>query len=411
LLFRDSVLVRRSGARLVLGFSEQLHGKTEGSNYEARVNRLVERGLLVRDGYWHRRLAERAHWEQGDRLHLWTGLMVRPARGVWLLVTGAFNRRCSIKVHEHVVPDTGLFVPLVITLDLSSAQKRDTWLEKEVVCIVPLHPDVRFETCTLGEALEFGRKYIEHFDERVDASGPGHYVGAYRKLAAKDSFEPPAGTARCRLIIAGGPSLHRLRTFDRFATAAGWRKDHPGKDRLQFVDIRNIFDVEGRWDGDALRDLVGETPAAVRRLRKEWTTLYGEPADRALDRFLTGYARSTHGPRIGEPYLTFTPWAFVSTPPGWSSLIDGAHFPGIDGMRGVISTDKYHSLFEVWQFNKILRFRIPRGASLLRALPVPRRWLQAGLETVPLDALRGANDRTTLALHAPSSLPAMARPS
>ena len=38
-------------------------------------------------------------------------------------------------------------------------------------------------------------------------------------------------------------------------------------------------------------------------------------------------------------------------------------------MRGVIATDKYHTLFEVWQFNEAVRFKIPRGATLLRACP------------------------------------------
>jgi hypothetical protein len=53
-------------------------------------------------------------------------------------------------------------------------------------------------------------------------------------------------------------------------------------------------------------------------------------------------------------------------------------------MRGVISTDKYHNLFEVWQFTEARRFKIPRSASLMRVLPVPRRLLDAGFRTVAL---------------------------
>jgi hypothetical protein len=400
LLFADSVLVRWTGSRLALGFAEQMEPKTAGPDYESRVAGLVERGLLIKNGYWHRKLAKRAHWGQAGTLHLWTGFLIRPARDRWLLITGAFNRRCSIDVREHVIPDTGAFVPLVVTLELASVRKRDTWLEKEVACIVPLHPDVRFETSALVDAPELGRRYVDHFDQRWETSAPGHYVGAYRKMTVNESSEAPGGMAACRLVIAGGPSIHRVRTFDRFSTASGWSKDFPGKDRLQFVDVRNIFHVEGRWDGDALRDLVGETPEALEELRAAWAALYGERGVSALNRFLVGYVRSTHGPRIGEPYLTFTPWAFVSTPPGWSTLIDGAHFPGIDGMRGVISTDKYHTLFEVWQFNEAVRFKIPRGATLLRALPVPRRLLQAGLRTMTLDEYRPADGRAERAARA-----------
>src|SRR5581483_10072070 len=116
------------------------------------------------------------------------------------------------------------------------------------------------------------------------------------------------------------------------ATPAGWVRDYPGRERLQYVDVRNIFDVKGLWDGDALRDLVGETPEAVARLQATFGRLYGERGVRAAARHLVGYARSTHGPRIGEPYLTFTPWVFVRTPPGWSTVIDGSHFPRLDGM-------------------------------------------------------------------------------
>ncbi len=52
-------------------------------------------------------------------------------------------------------------------------------------------------------------------------------------------------------------------------------------------------------------------------------------------------------------------------------------------MRGVISTDKFHVLFQVWQFLEPVSFEIPRGASLLRVLPVPRSLLHAGFRSLP----------------------------
>jgi hypothetical protein len=311
LLLADSTLIRRTRSGTVLGFTEELEGKVRGEKYQASVARLVQEGLLPRNSSWCRLLARRAYWQQGGKLHLWTGFLVRPAHGVWILVTGAFNRRCSINVQEHVIPDAGAFVPLIVTLELASARKRDTWLEKEVACLLPLHPEVTFTTRTLEEAHAVGQKYVDYFDERWDASGPGHYLGGYRSLTHKESAEGPDASAACQMVLAGGPNLHRIRTFMRFATPVGWSRDFPGKDRLQFLDVRNIFDVKGRWDGDALRDLVGETPDVVKRLSDSWMSLYGQRAVRAVDRFLAGYVRSTHGPRIGEPYLTFTPWALV----------------------------------------------------------------------------------------------------
>jgi hypothetical protein len=382
LLPGDATLVRSARGQVAVGFTESLQEKVAGPGYQAVVARLAADGVLPARGYWHRRLARSAYWKQGGKLFLWTGLLVRPSAGVWLLLTGAFNRRCSVDVQEHVIPDAGGFVPLVVTLELASVRKKDTWLEKELACLLPIRPGVTFTTRPLAETPAVGRAYVDYFDERWDGYGPGRYLGAYRKLTVKESAEEPAGSAACDLVIAGGPALHRVRSFDRFATPAGWVRDYPGRERLQWVEVRNIFQVEGLWDGDALRDLVGETPAAVAAMVEAWTRLYGDRAARALARHLTAYARSTHGPRIGEPYLTFTPWAFVTTPPGWSSVVDGAHFPRLDGMRGVISTDSYHGLFEVWQFVETGRFAIPRGAPLMRVLPVPRDLLRAGLRDV-----------------------------
>jgi hypothetical protein len=385
LLFNDSVLLRQLRRGVALGFTDNLEAKVGGDGYAARVTALVARGVLPRDGFWHRKFTAGAYWMESGKLHLWTGLLVRPARGVWILATGAFNRRCSIDVVDQIIPDTGQFVPLVITLDLASTRKKDTFLEKELACLVPLLPEATFTSRTLAEAPELGQRYIDHFDDRWDSQGPGKYLGAYRKLTVKESAETSSGPASCRMVTVSGPNLHRFRTFDRFATLRGWSKDHPGKERLQFVEVRNIFHVRGLWNGDALRDLEGETPASVERLRHDWRAVYGDDGVERLNRFLVGYVRSTHGPRIGEPFLTFTPWVFIETPPGWSSFVDGFHFPGLDGMRGVVSTDKYHATFQVWQFTETGRFEIGRGAPLLRVLPVPRRLLQAGVRAVDLE--------------------------
>ncbi len=321
LLLADSVLIRKQGARVQLGTTEALEPKLGGADYTARVAGAVERGLIAKGGYWHKKLARCAWWREGTKLHLWTGFLIRPQANVWMLVSGAFNRRCSIDVQEHVIPDDGALVPLVVTLDLSSVTKKETWLEKEVACIVPLRPDVTFAISTLDQAPEIGQRYIDYYGERWSGSSPGNYVGAYRKLVNKEPVEEAQGGAACKLVIAGGPKLNRVRTFDRFATPRGWSRTHPRKERLQYIDVRNIFPVKGRWDGDALRDLVGETPEAVERARADWARQFGESAGPALDRFLLGYVRSTHGPRIGEPYMAFTPWCLVS------SRLDGPASP------------------------------------------------------------------------------------
>jgi hypothetical protein len=66
---------------------------------------------------------------------------------------------------------------------------------------------------------------------------------------------------------------------------------------------------------------------------------------------------------------------FAITPPGWSSLIDTYHLEGLDGMRGVISTDGYFGIPPLWQFYKPGKFAVSRGTPLVRVLPVPRQLL------------------------------------
>src|SRR5262249_54528856 len=70
---------RDSGA---IQFTDELHDRFT-ADYDARVEQLVERGLLGRDGYWHRRLRQDFAWREDDTLFLWTGCLVRPAVGVW----------------------------------------------------------------------------------------------------------------------------------------------------------------------------------------------------------------------------------------------------------------------------------------------------------------------------------------
>jgi hypothetical protein len=386
LWFGDSALIAKRRQDIVLGLTDEGHAKSN-DGYSAKIERLVERGLLDKASYWYRKLKNGISWKEGKSFYIWTGLLVRPSSGVWVLVSGAFNRRSPIGVHEHVIPDTSTFVPLVLSVDIASAHGKQTWLEKEMACLIPMRPDVSFTMPTLSQAADFGPWYFDYFDNKMDQSAPGHYVGAYRDLTARESSTEASEPATCRLVAASGRNVHQLHTFGRFATSLGWSKEYPSKQRLQYAVLHNIFTVKGRWDGHAIRDLVGETPQAVRRLQADWKALYGEDDEKtkALDRFLLGYARSTHGPRIGEPYLAITPWVFVSSPPGWSCLVDGVHLDDVDGLRGLISTDKYHSMFDVWQFLKPCRFEFRKGAPLMRILPVPRRLLQCTVRQLPLE--------------------------
>jgi len=69
----------------------------------------------------------------------------------------------------------------------------------------------------------------------------------------------------------------------------------------------------------------------------------------------------------------------VTTPPGWSCLLDGIHGSGYDILRGVVSTDLFHATPAVFWLHQLhTSIEVPRGKPLLRGLPVPRSLLAAG---------------------------------
>jgi hypothetical protein len=134
-----------------------------------------------------------------------------------------------------------------------------------------------------------------------------------------------------------------------------------------FVECPHV--VTGRWDGQVVRDLTGPTDEARRRFVERWTAQYGGVSDTiaAIARYVPD-----DGKGLVEPYLLFMTWTFAVTPPGWSTIVDGFVHGPADGMRAVLSTDSYHWLSEAYQFYEPSDFRVPCGAPVLRAIPVPR---------------------------------------
>jgi hypothetical protein len=120
------IRVGRSGPTLVLTDEGYAHVTAE---YAARIAHMVERGILARGGYWHQELSKGFAWRQGTTFSLWTGHLVRPVPGIWLLVSGAFNRRCPINLAEYVITDDTAFIPVILQTDLSSLRGKDTWIE------------------------------------------------------------------------------------------------------------------------------------------------------------------------------------------------------------------------------------------------------------------------------------------
>ncbi|WP_437879055.1 hypothetical protein [Sorangium sp. So ce513] len=399
--------------------------------HRAALPRLVSQGFLAPEGAWHRALRGGLAWTcrtglGPPRLRLWTGLLVRPDPGVWLRVAGAGNRRnVLVEVSEAYVADDGAFVPLVVELRVRDEAPRLLRLEGEIGCVAPVRPDVRVEACALKDAPEVGRAHAAFYDARYFAVKKGEVTRKYRRLvgtkaragqgsaaegsalersaaegsaaegsaaegsaaegSAAEGSRPGAanvGPARARLVVAG-PGAPEIVEVTEVTTAAGpdpvpWRG---GARRLASIVVRNAVPFRATFDGytlsvtpDAPR--LAEGAAAVERT---FARVFGDAflADnRGALWYLTKYF-TPHPP--GEPHFFVKPWAFTTTPPGWSSLLDGVHGDGYDVMRGVVETDVFFATPAVFHVRRIgAPIEVPEGAPLLRIVPIPRDLLRAG---------------------------------
>jgi len=232
-----------AGPALGLGDADALT-----ANLPSRVQQLVDRGHLAADGYWHTRLSGGLAWRSGPgRIAFWTGLLVRPQRGVWLLQGQARNRRSFVDVSEVVIHDHEEFVPVVIELDATSVRTNPTLLEHETCSILPLRPSTTFSETSIESEPAIGEAYAEFYtDEYFDRRASMESVGAYRRLTRTSKAAAP-GIAACQLIYLGGPTVHEVCTFDRFVDGSGPRDPGALKANYKFLELRNIHPRRLRW--------------------------------------------------------------------------------------------------------------------------------------------------------------------
>jgi hypothetical protein len=342
---------------------------------------LVDRGWLAREGPWPRAFRDGAFALRGDRLLVWTGWLVRPARGTALLVSGAYNRRSHVGVREHLVRDAERFTPLVLEIDLADLPARPVWLEGEVGCATPLVPAVRFAVLPLAAAPEAGEFVRRFYDASYFAEKRNGPTKRYRRLHATLASDAPPRAA-CRLAYAG-PAVHRVRGRWRCAGPEGWSTwAGSGNQVLEQAIVRCEDGLEATWDGHAMTGVRMHGVASRRRFSRVWRRVYGLEAEHALEAFRDGFVRHP----LDEPYLGILPWVFVSTPPGWSSIADGFHGRFYDGMRGVVDTDAFGMVSTVYRFHQPGRIRLPRAAPLFRVLPVPRALFRRPLRQLDAEA-------------------------
>jgi hypothetical protein len=400
-----SIELRRSLGRVTVEVGAA-HRDALAAAHRAAVPRLLAQGFLARG--WEATLAggfvkvERAGLGRA-RVRLWTGLCVHPDAGVWLRVSATANRRNRfVAVEEHLIPDEGGFVPVILDLTLSADAPDRVRFEGEIATVAPLAPGARIEEVGLVEAPEIGEAHAAFYDAAYFAQKKGEPTRKYRKLKPlPDEVAGGEEAARCRVVTAG-PGAHTVTRAARLVGAAGpgamgrgamgLGAAGPGavgpgaggsdaEAGVARVVFRNLVPFEARYDGYtlAIEPDRRALEAGARAVEETFAAALG-PEFQAQHRgalwYLTKYF-TPHPP--GEPHFFVKPWAFMQTPPGWSCLVEGVNGAGYDVLRGVVATDVFHATPAVFQVLRVGEpIRVAAGEPLLHVVPVPRRLLAAG---------------------------------
>src|SRR5512142_2323214 len=168
------------------------------------LERAVAGSLMARGGHWHRAFRGNALPRRGQRLLVWTGHMVRPRPGIWLLVGGAFNRRSRVTVVDHLVTDPHRFVPLIVEIDTRDLGREPRWLEMEIGCVTPLRPAARVSkqrlTAGAPELREFAAFFSDAYFETKAKHPTATYVVRQRERAKRGAKAAPRCDARLLTI-------------------------------------------------------------------------------------------------------------------------------------------------------------------------------------------------------------------
>lgn len=343
--------------------------------HTAALPRLVAQGFLPRGGYWHQRLQDNFYWSEGGlfagppALCLWTGLLLKPAPGLWLRVSAGANRTSdAYAAEEHFIHDSERYTPLVLTLRGGG----DTLsLGEEIATLGQLAPGPAWAERPLEEVPALGRAHVSFYDAHYFAEKRGKPTRRYRQRA-QEQPAPAATLSAAPTVVEAGPCRLRRDTLTR-ALGPDGPQTHPVG--ISSVSILNQLPFTLRYDG--MRVAIDYEPRALfaqsSALEARWRALYGEDfvsQHRGALWYLTKYF--TPHP-AGEPHFFVKPWAFFQTPPGVSSLIEGTRHEGFSTLRGVVATDWFHAapaVFAVHERGRTLR--VDEGTTLARVLAVPR---------------------------------------
>jgi hypothetical protein len=390
IVLQKRIEIRRSFTGTTADVAEP-HRAAAHAAHRAAVTRLVAQGFLAREGAWHRLLArgpvvvERPR-SRSPRVLLWTGLLARPDEGTWLRVSGTANRRnLFVEIEETVIGEPDALVPIVLAIRPRAGAPDRVVLEGEVGTLAPLSPRVAFEERALADAPEVGRAHAAFYDAAYFAAKKREPTRKYRRTFGRAGDAPDGHEEGRSEVIVAGPASHAIVAPPRFAGAAGPEIAPPRAGSLMSVTFTNLVGFQARFDGLTLaiepdRKALADGARAVERT---WTGALGDgfvEKNRGAILYLTKYF--TPHP-AGEAHLFVKPWSFVRTPPGWSSLLEGAHGDGWDVMRGVVATDGFFATPAVFRVHRLGEpIVVEAGEPLLTVTPVPRRLLDAGYREV-----------------------------
>lgn len=347
------------------------------------VPRLRAQGFL--GASWARTLSRGVLWSEGNpfrpRLRLWTGLLVRPLGGLWLRLSCPTNRRnVRVSMEPLYFHDGEGFTPLV--MDFEPVGGGPLRLAGEIATVAPVAPRATFNVLPLARAPEVGEAHGAFYDAAYFQTKKGEITRKYRKLVGHQPEVEAPGEASCRLIEAG-PAEHEVREVGPFLGSLGPEPlyEPGGGGRLQEVIFKNLIPFRVSYDGHtvAVDPDRGALAAGARAVEACFAEALGPTFQREHQGALWYLTKYFTPHPAGEAHFFVKSWSFVTTPPGWSCLLDGIHGGGYDILRGVVSTDLFHATPAVFWLHQLhTSIEVPRGTPLLRVLPVPRSLLEAG---------------------------------
>ena len=335
----------------------------------ARLQTLVARGALPAASAWRSlpSVVSVASGLRGAVVRIATGLLVRPAPGLVARVSRCANRGpWAVDVAETEIADSDHHTPLVLECRVSS-DVDEVRLEGDLATLSVAPAGGSWRRRPLEERPEVAAAHRAFYDPAYFAAKrAGEVTRKYRRMLGDDAPATCGPSLEHPELVEAGPLRSSFEHAVRVADVAGSRE---ALSLCGAVTFFNEVAFTARFDGARValawdRDALDRRAAAI---EARWRPLADE-GERGALWYLTKYF--TPHP-AGEPHFFVKPAAFVVTPVGWSSLLEGTRGDGHEVLRGVVHTDRFHATPAVFALHGARELRVEAGAPLVRVIPMP----------------------------------------